>query len=197
MGLLRRFATSASAAAVLVLALSGAANALTITFDENGNGILDGLPITGVLAADPSNPGHDALIYNLGDVAVGVGDVSVIEFGSNLEVPVISDWIRFTNANGDITGTSGNLLIFYSDCSDGCDTDLADTGFPTNIGTGATGGPVFENADGTFQFVASGPNTYNGISDGDLSVPEPLTLSMFGIGLGVAAALRRRRSKAV
>jgi len=194
---LKKCATFIGAAVALLLALGGSANALTITFDESGNGILDGVPITGILSPDPSVAGHPlALIYNLGE-PVGVGDVGVLEFGSNPAAPEISDWLRFTDANGDIIGASGNLLIFYSACAEVCSA-LADTGFPSNIGTGTTGGPVIESADGTFQFIA-GFNTYNGISDEEVSVrtvPEPLTLSMFGVGLAGAAALRLRRSKA-
>ena len=191
---LRRFAAIVGAAA-FALSLAGSANALTITFDENGNGVLDGVPITGVLAPDPSQPGHPlALIYDLGANIVGVGDVGVLEFGNPGE---FSDWIRFTNADGSISGTSGNLLIFYSACAEVCDA-LADTGFPTNIGSGATADSVTEAQDGTFLFVA-GFNKYNGISDETVSVPsvpEPLTLSIYGIGLVVAAGLRRQRAKA-
>lgn len=190
-------ATMLGAAAVFALGLAGSANALTITFDENGHAILDGVSIAGVLAHDPSQPGnHLALIYDLGANSVGVGDVAVFEFGTNPADPEISDWIRFTNSDGAIKGAFGNLLIFYSACAENC-TALADTGFPTNIGTGATALPVTETDTGTFQFLALF-NTYNGISDETSvsSVPEPLTLSMFGAGLAATAALRRRRAKA-
>src|SRR5579872_846698 len=130
-----RLATTVGAAAVFALVLGGSANALTITFDENGNGVLDGVPIKGVLAPDPSVPGHPlALIYNLGDNLVGVGDVNVLEFGSDQN----SDWIRFTNADGILSGGSGNLLIFYSACAEVCSA-LADTGFPSNVGSGTNG----------------------------------------------------------
>ena len=118
----------------------------------------------------------------------------MLEFGSNPAAPEVSDWIRFTNADGILSGGSGNLLIFYSACADVC-SNLADTGFPSNLGSGATALPVTETANGTFQFIA-GFNTYNGISDEVSSVPEPLTISMYGIGLVGAAALRRRRAKA-
>src|SRR5690242_16735682 len=142
-----RFATTVGAAAVFALVLGGSANALTIVFDENGNAVLDGVSIQGVLAPDPSVAGHPlALIYDLGFNSVGVGDVGVFEFGSDQ----FSDWIRFTNSDGILSGGTGNLLIFYSACAEVCSA-LADTGIPSNVGSGTIGGPITENADGTFQ----------------------------------------------
>ena len=108
---------------------------------------------------------------------VGNGTVQVLE-------PVtggLSDAIRFTDANGVLTGCTADRMIYYSDNTDG-GTDLADTGFPANLTTGEQGGPVTEigpEGNNHFQYVASGANVYNGVSD----VPEPGTLFLLGIGL--------------
>ena len=165
----------------------------TLDFDENGNGSISEnggafVPLIGVLADDPSQAGVQlVLTYFLPEI-VGNGTVQV------LEPPVggLSDAIRFTDANGALTGGSADRMIYYSDNTDG-GTDLADTGFPANLDSGAQGGPVTETGpegnNGFFYGFGAGQNNYNGISD---SVPEPGTLLLLGIGLVLATPAIRR-----
>ncbi len=172
-------------AAGVMLAVAQLAHAAFIfNFDENGNGSISinggaFTPLPGVLADDPSQAGVQlVLTYFLPAAAtpVGNGTVQVLEPTGGL-----TDAIRFTDANGALTGGTADRMIFYSDNAEGVDA-LADTGFPANLTSGAQGGPVTEvgtEGHNTFQFVASGPNIYNGVSD----APEPGTLFLLGMGL--------------
>jgi hypothetical protein len=171
----------------------GGSDPLTFNFDENGNGSINvngggfqNLP--GSLLADPSNGGIPALTYLLpGAVTpVGNGDVRIFE---NAGLTILGDVLRFTDSQGRLTGITADRMIFYSLLGGGA---LADTGFPANLGTGAVGGPIVENADGTFQFVAGGPNIYNGISNE--GVPEPTSIALWSfVAMGLGAAYRRRK----
>ena len=187
--LLRRNNLLALVAASVMLAVGSLAHAgplgvgegdfFTLNFDENGNGSVSVnggafVPLAGVLAPDPSQFGNPLVLTYFLPELVGAGDVSVLEPTGGL-----SDALRFTNANGGLTGIA-DRMIYYSDNTDG-GTDLADTGFPANLNAGASAsvdeiGPEGNNG---FQFVAGGPNIYNGRSD----VPEPGTLFLLGIGL--------------
>jgi hypothetical protein len=170
-------------AAGVVLAVAPSAHAFfTLNFDENGNGSVSVnggafVPTVGVLADDPSQAGVQlVLTYTLPELVVA-GTVQVLE----PVTMILSDVIRFTSGTGTLTGTA-DRMIFYSDNTDGADA-LADTGFPANLTSGNQGGPIFEvgpEGNNTFQFVASGPNIYNGVSD---AVPEPGTLFLLSIGL--------------
>lgn len=173
-------------AAVAAAMICSPASAFEITFDENGSGCLDNsdhhctTPLVSTTAPDPTGRvSGDVLIYTLPELVI-TGDVGIGEFGGG----ELSDVLTFTNANGDLGGAlNGNLMIFYSELGG---TDLADSGFPDGAFIiGAT-----EDANGNFTYFAT-PNIYNGISPE--GVPEPLTLSLFGVGLAGAAALRRRR----
>jgi hypothetical protein len=163
-------------------------------FDENGNGIIsiDGgpfIPNNGTLQPDPSNGGKLALTYFLpaSQLPGEEGDVLIYESPG-----VLSDVIRFTDADGNLDLGTGDRMIYYSDIGD-ADLALADTGFPSNLDLSSISvnetGP--EGANG---FTYGTPNIFNGVSDGRLAVPEPgslimLTSSVLGLAL---ASLRRR-----
>jgi len=162
--------------------------ALIFNFDERGNGSisLNGGAFTPVIGTRTANPSCASLagglcltyIFPVGTGTIGNGDVGVFEPPST---SIFSDGIRFTDANGGLTGSTADRLIFFSDFEGVSDGDLADTGLPTNFGSGTTATSVTETGvEGglqTFQFVASGPNVYNGTSD-FAAVPEPGTMSL-------------------
>lgn len=167
---------------IALVALMGstlsASAAFTFNFNESGVGTIsiNGAPnqtFNGVLAADPSQPTHPlVLTWNFAALNISLleGDVGVFE-----PTGLLSDVLRFTDANGGLTGV-GDRMIFYSSLGEGA---LADTGFPTNLNVIAR---TTENADGTFQFVASGPAIYNGTS---LPSSVPDSASSLGL-LGIA-----------
>ena len=176
-----------------------------LTFDENGHATIaiNGGPatsLTGVLAVDPSvpaGPGQQlALTYMLPEPVV-TGDVSFAEPNGG-----ISDWIRFTDAAGTISGAptgAGPRMLFYSDFEAGAlDSDLADTGFPANIGTGNFVARLEVGPEGNngFNYLPGAPypqnNQYVGISD---AVPEPETYALMLAGLGLLGFVARRRTQ--
>ena len=173
------------------------------TFNENGQGTIaiNGGPATtlnGVLAVDPSVPGGPgqqlALTFMLPEPVV-TGDVSFAEPTGG-----ISDWIRFTDAAGTISGAAtgaGPRMLFYSDFEVGAvNAELADTGFPANIGTGNFVARLEVGVEGNngFNYLPGAPypqnNQYIGISD---AIPEPETYAMLLAGLGLMGFVARRR----
>jgi hypothetical protein len=167
-------------------------------FDENGNGIIsiDGGPFIrddGSLQPDPSNGEKPALTYLLpaSQIPVEEGDLLIFESPG-----VLSDVIRFTDADGNLSFGTGDRMIFYSDLDD-ADLALADTGFPSNLDLSSISvnetGP--EGANG---FSFGTPNVYNGISDGRLAVPEPATIPLLSTALlavALALSIGGRRGK--
>ncbi len=176
--------------------LGGSGDPFEIFFDENGNGQISVNggplgPIHGVMAPDPADAGHVVLTYFLPEHVVN-GDVAVFEPDSTQQI--LSDGLRFTDANGNLDhfSATADRMIYLSETGD---ADKADTGFG-NFGlvTGFNGtvpevGP--ENNNGFDWFP--GGNIYHGISD----VPEPGTVILLGIGmLGMGLYRWRRHRKA-
>jgi hypothetical protein len=176
-----------------------------LTFDENGHATIaiNGGPpttLTGILAVDPSvpaGPGQQlALTYMLPEPVV-TGDVSFAEPTGG-----ISDWIRFTDAAGTISGAAtgaGPRMLFYSDFEVGTvNAELADTGFPVNIGSGNFVARLEVGVEGNngFNYLPGAPypqnNQYIGISD---AIPEPETYAMLLAGLGLMGFVARRRQQ--
>lgn len=180
---------------------------LLLTFDENGNAMIavnGGQPteLVGTLMPDPADPnGMLGLTYLLPESVV-TGDVKIFDPDGAL-----SDALRFTDASGDIAGDNagaGTRMIYYSDAvPDGGDLlQLADTGFPSNLGSenlifGPTeivgpGGSSFDYQPGGVAYPAN--NEYVGISD-VAAVSEPSSCASLGgaiVLIGLISLLRRR-----
>jgi hypothetical protein len=185
---------------------AAALDPMILHFDENGHATIaqNGGPtmnLVGVLAADPSVPSgggsQPVLTYFLPQHVI-TGDVSFSEPGGGGK---ISDWLRFTDSSGSISGRvsgAGARMIFYSDFELGeANTDLADTGFPLNLGTGNTTASAEIGPEGNngFDYRPAGVpypsnNEYVGISD----IPEPATLALLGASLVGLGVIRRRRA---
>jgi len=102
-------------------------------FDEQGNGSIsiNGGPfqtLNGSLRPDPSGSGiANALTYFL-PATVSNGDVRISD--GSLTGP-LGDVIRFTDANGNLTGFSADRMLYYSDILPGdLANSLADTPAP-------------------------------------------------------------------
>jgi hypothetical protein len=184
---------------------------LLLQFDENGDATISvngGSPtsLTGTLMVDPADPnGGLGLTYLLPESVV-TGDVEIFDPSGAL-----SDALRFTDASGDISGDdagAGVRLIYYSDKipDDGDLLQLADTGFPSNLGSenllfGPTeivglSGSSFDYQPGGVAYPAN--NEYLGISDmAAAAVPEPSASASLGsaVLLMGLVVLRRRRGK--
>jgi PEP-CTERM motif-containing protein len=186
---------------VMGMPAAAAPFSITITVDENGHGTLTNtnsffgnLPFSQI--TDPG-PGGLTGVANYGLLSppglVG-GDVLLLEPGS---LGVVSDLLRFDPA------TNGGSLFFYSDISDGADS-LADVGLPgglnTNtfsaveVGPEGNNGFTYTPTAGQPGFVAgaSGPVTYDFLSDVPASVPEPSSVFLALSGVGVLWGLRLR-----
>ena len=176
-----------------------------VRFDENGNATIQvgsgpTTPLTGALAPDPTQPAGPgqllALTYMLPEPVVA-GDVSFAEVAG---APA-SDWLRFTDAAGHLTGATGTgtRMLFYSDLEAGeTNPALADRPFPTNLGSGNFLAQLEVGVEGNNGFDyrpgAAFPNNneYIGISD---AVPEPETYALMLAGLAVLGFVGGRRKK--
>lgn len=178
----------------------GATFSITVTLDENGNGVITNTngfssALPSMLAADPGPGGKSsALTYGLlNPPGLTVGDLKLFEPGGG----TLSDVIRF-NASSPFANQTGSL-VFYS-LADG-DLDLADTGLPsafyTNVATGIEVGDGFSYTPTIGQpgFVANagGPVTYNFTSPA--ATPEPSTMALLGTVLAFLTMKKLRADR--
>jgi hypothetical protein len=166
------------------------------------------MTLKGTLMADPSGGvgGEPVLVYKLPEPVIA-GDVIINEPGTS----GWSDVLRFTDKSGILSGvTSGTWMIFYSDVEKGEPHPLlADTGFPTNVGTGnkititemGINGKPYSEFNNGFDYTPGAPypanNEYHGISD---AVPEFSTWGMVVLGfagLGFAGYRKSRNRMAL
>lgn len=175
-------------AACLLIPVAGFAGVISI--DENGNGI--GTVGRGFLNADPGPGGLASVLTYFLPFTGTQGDVLL----NDLVAPgvlVVGDVLRF-NGNGTV--------IFYSDTPP---TDsIGDTSFPGAFYTNVVGSVVEVGPEGnngaTYTptpgqpgfFSVDTPITYQFVSDG--TIPEPSSIALVGIGLGLIAfgAVRRK-----
>jgi hypothetical protein len=166
----------------------------TISFDENGNGNVNGTPL--LWGTDTPPIGHATLYYVLPG-QVTEGDVLVME--PQATAPVISDVLRFFNSP-----INGQYRVYvYSETEPGkvVSADLADTGIPQELlsnqqscdeaGSEGSNGAVYIPGNNDYpgwlyDYPAGNGVTYNFTSD----VPEPATICLLGIG---ALSLLRRK----
>ena len=186
--------------ALFVAGLSATGNPFTFNFDENGNGQIDprdGSGFTnnpGFLAPDPTQAGNPLVLTFMVNIngPVNNGDVRVWE---DFFDGTLSDVMRFTDAQGNLGGTSADRMIFYSDLPEvGEVASLADTGIPAVLFAQEDfGGAVEEGTEGnngfTFAPFNDNSNVYNGISD----VPEPSTVTLGVLGVGLLVSFRRAK----
>jgi hypothetical protein len=174
------------------LLVAGMASAQIISFDENGNGTIDGRPLDYGIGDSGVDPVPTPTLFYYLPFPVVQGDLQIFEPDGT-----ISDVLRFTNTPG---ANFGRVYV-YSDNTD-IDVgkaDLADVGIPQpwtggivvtmpeagseNGWNGVIWQPTPNQPGG---LTATAPITYNFTSD----VPEPVTLALLGLG---GLLLRKRK----
>ena len=195
----------------LVCILTAAATqAMTINFDENGNGNVDGTTLVwgmGIPIGAGTSDQYATLYYELPGMVV-VGDLVLYENPRTFEQ--FSDVLRFVNNYSPNGGYQGRVYVYSNPSPLEKELpELADTGIPYDFlslsaGTDEQGtengwnGMVYtptswEN-NGQLQYLpgymmqyGEGGVTYNFTSD----VPEPATIAL--LGLGALSLIRRKK----
>jgi hypothetical protein len=179
---------------------------ITISFDENGNGNVDGTTLvwsTGIPIGAGTSDQYATLYYELPGMVV-VGDLVLYE-----PTGQVSDVLRFVNNYSPDAGYQGRVYV-YSDPPEQGDLppyDLADTGIPYDFLYWRAGMDEQGTENGwngivytpqyipdlqqylpgyMMQYGESGV-TYNFTSD----VPEPATICI--LGLGALSLIRRKK----
>lgn len=174
----------------------------TFQFDEWGNSI--GGLTSYISPTDPTGGVTGPVLIYLfpqGFGPVGSGDVRIFE--PTATAVVLSDVLRFTDAQGlYYNSASGDIyfdadrFIFYSDLDDAVGAP-ADVGIPFSLQSATNdyrdSGGVTEIGGEGFNYFVYADNTYYGLSDGTLSVPEPATMLLLGLGLVGLAGIRRKK----
>jgi hypothetical protein len=162
------------------------ATPFVFTFDENGNGFINGSPVVSGPGTDFS--GHPALLFDFpSGVRVTSGDVEIREPGSTDR----TDGLRFENTQ------VGSVMAFYSNNDDGTDS-VADVGLPGNFMPAALALETTPEGANSFVYIPISTNDYLGTSDGPSSVPEIDPGMMAGaltVLTGGVLALRGRRRR--
>jgi PEP-CTERM motif len=177
---------------------------------------------TGVVSTDPfgcGNTGPDCGAIRIINLSGATLDITDLKFSINnsglfdaggLSIPAGDSGIFILNDSSDISfitgATYGNLALGCN--GSGTNPNPADT--CPKVFIDVSGSPTAEFDDsghvldtGGFDFASNGSNesfqwrkigTFGGQSG---QVPEPITLSLFGVGLGGLIAVRRRKRQSI
>ena len=164
-----------------------------LTFDELGNGFIQTIQngSLGPAVVNNGTVGADGFLRFALPEPVILGDVAIAaENEPCTSASDCSDGLRFIQ-EGD------NFFMQYFS-SPGEPEVPADTGFPADFSFSLVGATETGTEDILQTFLYTPPerpdNEYFGVSDGQLSVPEPATITLLGTALlGLGAALRRQR----